>query len=844
MGLFVFCSQANAQISTREVPIGFKYDIGREQMPVIVMPAIDTMKLQAEDKEEELLGIPPRFGYIHSVNLNFLDMGFWHTLENGDKLCRLTIVCPNALSVNLLYDRFWLPEGAKFFIYNQSKKHHIGAFTDFNNKSTKNAVESFATGLVYGDTIILEYYLPKNCTEKAIISISGIVHGYRYILPEYGYGNVPGNGFNLSGNCQVNINCSEGDNWQNEKRAVALVIVGGSRMCTGSLINNTNKDNSPYFLTADHCLVNEYGARIYDAINNPNLNNWTFYWNYELPPNPNDCNYDNTTPSAPFAFSTSGALVVANNGTSVSDFALLKLTEDPKYFTNYIPSFDPYYLGWDRTGSSGTGGVGIHHPRGDVKKIATHNQTPMSSGSYWSLYWMQTINGYSVTEGGSSGSPLINSNRHIIGQLYGGSNIDCSDPSNDIGLYGKFSVSWTGNNDALVERRLDHWLDPLGTNQATLDGWGSPTLSGLDIICSSGTYTLNSGTAATWTVTPSNVFTILSRSPGINSVVVKSYSVAGASGTLTVTTTNGVTITKSIKSCKASISGSGILCANANSTYTLTGIPTDLTISNTSWTASNGITLTSPALQSVFARNTTVPLIVATYPLPPVVTSATQSGSISARVTINNVNSVIAPKGLTLPYHPVGTIVGPMNAGGYVVNPTQPGYYKFTVGNNVPSNADVRWVSAPINSSNPNATADLHFGRTATIYLDWGVNEVRMQYSEGCINSNPAVMRVAGGYRGGGATDTTNTGIDAEALSNELVVQLSPNPVKNSMDVTVEDTTQPILVTVYSSSGIVYLSQTFTTPTFTMDLSRCQPGMLVVRISCGDKYVVKNILKQ
>ena len=362
------------------------------------------------------------------------------------------------------------------------------------------------------------------------------------------------------------------------------------------------------------------------------------------------------------------------------------------------------------------------------------------------------------------------------------------------------------------------------------------TISGPDTICHSGIYTLNNGTAASWSVTPSNVFTFPSRSTNINSTTVKSYSVAGASGTLTtVTTTHGITVTKTIHSCQASISGSDILCANANSTYTLTGIPSGLTISNTSWTASNGITLTSPTLQSVSARNTTVPLIVATYPLPPVVTSATQSGSISATVTINNVTSVISSKELTLPYHPAGTIIGPMNVGGNnVVIPSQPGYYKFTVGTDVPSNADVRWVAAPVNSSNPNATADLYTGRTANIYLNWGDNEIRMQYSEGCINSNPAVMRVAGGYRGG--TDTTT--------HNELNVQLSPNPVTNSLNVTVEDDTPPIDVTVYSSSGTLYLSQTFSTSTFTIDLSRCQPGMLVVRISCGSKHVVKNILKQ
>jgi len=372
-------------------------------------------------------------------------------------------------------------------------------------------------------------------------------------------------------------------------------------------------------------------------------------------------------------------------------------------------------------------------------------------------------------------------------------------------------------------------------------GWEIPsTISGSDVVCSSATYTLVNGAATSWSVTAG--FTIDSYTD--TSAIVSTFHVNGKSGTLTAIV-NGNLIPKSIKSHKASISGPNFLCPYDLTTYTYSNICTHSNFVKFSikWSSSQGITLSSPTSQSsVVAHSTsTVPLIVATYPLP-ALSTVPLSGTISATVTINNVNSTIS-KNLTLDY-PSGTIIGPVNINGqHVVMPMQPGYYKFTVGTDVPSTANVRWVSAPVNSNNPNATADLHFGRTATIYLDWGVNEVRMQYEDNCTRSNPTVMQVAGGYRGMSA-DTTNFTMDAETLSNELVIQLSPNPVKNSMDVTVEDTTQPILVTVYSSSGIVYLSQTFSTPAFTMDLSRCQPGMLVVRISCGDKYVIKNILKQ
>jgi len=479
LGLIIFCQQANAQINTREVPVGFKHNFNREQIPEIVMPAVDIVKLQEEDEKEKEYNLPPRFGYKHSVDLNLLDEGFWYTLENGDKLCQLSIVCPNALSVNLLYDKFWLPDGAKFFIYSNDHKHSIGAFTSLNNKGSRNDMQGFATGLVYGDRVTLEYFLPKDVKETGSISISGIVHGYRYIMPEYGYGNVPGNnpnynlGFNQSGNCQVNINCPEGNNWQKEKRAVVLILVSGVRWCSGSLINNPSNDFTPYFLTANHCLQDGAGfnGNDGDAEKNPTLNHWTFYWNYELPTNLNNCNYNGSNPSEPLAYSTVGAQILANANTSVSDFALLLLTENPVYFSNYSPSYSPSYLGWDRTGNSGTtGGDGIHHPRGDVKKIATHEQNPYTInvgsgiGNYWQLSWMQTQNGHSITEGGSSGSPLINNDHRVIGQLfgtiYGG---DCSAPGYKDSVYGKFSVSWSGNSPNNNYRQLQPWLDPTNT---------------------------------------------------------------------------------------------------------------------------------------------------------------------------------------------------------------------------------------------------------------------------------------------------------------------------------------------------------------------------------------------
>ena len=109
-----------------------------------------------------------------------------------------------------------------------------------------------------------------------------------------------------------------------------------------------------------------------------------FYWNYESP----SCSRGGSEPQI---LSTSGATILANN--EYSDFALLSLNEDPKNLSGY----DPYYLGWDRiTSLSSTGVVGIHHPSGDVKKIATSFNLPANTTPYWRVNWSQTTNGFSV----------------------------------------------------------------------------------------------------------------------------------------------------------------------------------------------------------------------------------------------------------------------------------------------------------------------------------------------------------------------------------------------------------------------------------------------------------------
>jgi hypothetical protein len=130
-------------------------------------------------------------------------------------------------------------------------------------------------------------------------------------------------------------------------------------------------------------------------------------------------------------------------------------------------SYNAYLAGWDRADETTYGGVSIHHPKGDIKKISTFSGPTASTSfgdsvanTHWGVVWKATANGHGVTASGSSGSPLLNSQQQVIGVLTGGQSF-CDQPDQP-DFYGKFSYSWTSNGDA-PERRLRDWLDPAGT---------------------------------------------------------------------------------------------------------------------------------------------------------------------------------------------------------------------------------------------------------------------------------------------------------------------------------------------------------------------------------------------
>ena len=399
----------------------------------VTLPEIDSKKLLEEDAAvANIPDLPLRYAKLIDVNFNLNNSGTWENLSDGSRIWRLAINSNDAFSINLNYTDFHLPGGATLFVYNSDKSMVLGAFTELNNTSDGQ----FATALTNGPVMVVEYYEPVYSAGLGRFNISKVVHAYKDI---YGFSNA------LELACNININCPIGAPWVNQKRSIARMTFnqGGSGfLCSGSLVNNTLGNRTPYFLTADHCESDNWSTLVVN-------------FNYESP----TCNGTN-----PGTFqSMTGASVKSTN--FATDFRLLQLNSS-------VPaSVNAYYNGWDKSGAQPLNQTAIHHPGGAIKKIS-YDENPASNsngfggrlpGGFWQVTWDQ-----GVTEGGSSGCPMYDQNKRVIGQNLGGIPAQCENPQSVYKVFGKFSESWAyGGSSA---NQLKDWLDPNNSGVTTLDG--------------------------------------------------------------------------------------------------------------------------------------------------------------------------------------------------------------------------------------------------------------------------------------------------------------------------------------------------------------------------------------
>jgi hypothetical protein len=387
--------------------------------------------------------------------------------RNNLRVWRSHIVSAGARSLGILFDVYRLKEGVRLFLYDASGTFIKGAFTARNNK----AYEQFFVGLIPGDEVIIELQMPVEMNDYGRIRIGSVSHAVipvkSTLIRDYPY-------LGTSQDCEVDVNCDEGDDWQLLKRSVCHVRTP-SNLCTGILVNNTAYNGKQYLITAEHCISSDSTAQ-----------KSMFIFGYEN----SDCGVNDGRIDQ----SLSGATLLST-GDSL-DFSLVEIDE-------VIPeSYNVYYAGWDLRAAGFDSTVTLHHPNADAMKISSDfdsvsipTTVPGTLKDYIieSNYWIRQWD-IGSTEGGSSGAPLFNKQRRLIGVLSGGS-ASCGDSigydalkqqpiftlvGNENDYYSRISFIWDFYPQR--EKQLKAWLDPLNTGAVSIGGLNPATLGNREMM--------------------------------------------------------------------------------------------------------------------------------------------------------------------------------------------------------------------------------------------------------------------------------------------------------------------------------------------------------------------------
>jgi hypothetical protein len=263
--------------------------------------------------------------------------------------------------------------------------------------------------------------------------------------------------------CSFNADCVENASCYNEqvvadaKYAVAhmqYVKRPYIYFCSGGLLNNTLGDQTPYFLTANHCISRDREAATLEA-----------YFQFWTDCNSPDCPEYNqiSTPR------TLGSSVVSTSSTS--DYTLLRLSEP-------APAGSAF-LGWNATAIAFTSGADLYriaHPGGAPQSYSYHTvDTAAGTCTSWPRgAWIYSYDVVGATEGGSSGSPVLNAAGQVVGQLSGGCgtnvNDNCDNDSNAT-VDGAFANYFDD---------VAQYLDPAGCPDADADGYTAASCGGTD----------------------------------------------------------------------------------------------------------------------------------------------------------------------------------------------------------------------------------------------------------------------------------------------------------------------------------------------------------------------------
>ena len=366
----------------------------------------------------------------------------WSDVPEGGRAARFTVSSEGAVAIRLALGFVQVPVGVEIRFFSVANPGaRFGPYTSI--ELVPPGGEPFWSPVVEGSMIGVEIFAAEQDAASLSFSVTTASHlEYAPMNP------LP---MSLSGigraQCtQVDLSCDPA--WQTAGDAVAKIIFttgAGTFLCSGQLMNDTDASTTiPYFSTANHCV----GAQsVASTIN--------FFWFFQR------AQCGGPAPTA-VVQTTDGAQLLATSGVDTgTDFTLLRLHQAPPAGVSLS--------GWDAQALTTTTAVrGVHHPRGDLKKITTGSVTgfrPWTSQAFDSHVDVNYSSG--TTEGGSSGSGLWRGSafpqQYLTGVLTGGPVQACLFTR---GIYGRFDLTYPS---------IQQWLDPGTSSPPPPAPPGAPT---------------------------------------------------------------------------------------------------------------------------------------------------------------------------------------------------------------------------------------------------------------------------------------------------------------------------------------------------------------------------------
>lgn len=410
-------------------------DLGADIVP-LELDSLDLAVITIEDQNTPQT--PMRVGIQRPLGILSTDaLAAIYAAPGLGSFWSLDIHSPEARGLRLKFANVDLPEGAELWIYSPSDPAQIdGPYT--NQGAADSGV--IWTKIIPGDTLRVECFVPESASTDAGFVIEEVSHIYR------GLGEpspVDGGGVTL-GDCYLDVLCYPA--WHPLHNATAHIFFtegSGTYLCSGTLLNTVAGDQTPYFMTANHCVSTDtVGATV------------TAYWFYQT----SSCNGAN----ASYYQSSYADVLWTSSGYDIS-----LLMFEGRLFAGTS------WSGWDTNNvTNGTAVAGISHPGGRRKKISFGTKINHPWGDTTRYVGVNWTDG--TIEGGSSGSGLYRvSNQNFVGVAsHSASPMGCDNPQGPSG-YGRFSGIYNSISSYLQAGSDDSFFGNQSCATAQLIGPGA-----------------------------------------------------------------------------------------------------------------------------------------------------------------------------------------------------------------------------------------------------------------------------------------------------------------------------------------------------------------------------------